>query len=144
MTLMKSNWPLSPNPTPHRKHQPIWSVWVLLIGALLCSPISLAAIQFGQNEGLDNLSVQAAVQDEQGYIWAGTEDGVQRFDGHRFLRVKLQLPDTDSAKAELALRDSRANKMLAVPGAVYLASATRLWRYDLRTHLLSLIRNQTT
>jgi signal transduction histidine kinase/CheY-like chemotaxis protein/streptogramin lyase len=33
------------------------------------------------NEGLGNLSVHALVQDQQGFIWVGTESGLFRFDG---------------------------------------------------------------
>ena len=143
MKMTDLNWPYLPNTVQHRKSCATAWKWVLLLSTMLFIQIAQAAIQFGQNEGLDNLSVQSAVQDEQGYIWAGTDDGVQRFDGHRFLRIELQLPDAEIANPELALRDNRVNKMLSVPGAVYLASATRVWRYDLKTHTLSLIRNQT-
>ncbi len=101
-----------------------------------------AAMQFGQNEGLNNLSVQAAAIDERGFIWVGTDDGLFRFDGHRFLRVDLMLQDSAQLTPDLqALRDSQASELLAVPGAMYIASAVRVWRYDLKTHTLSLIQN---
>jgi diguanylate cyclase (GGDEF)-like protein len=99
-------------------------------------------MQFGQNEGLNNLSVQAAAIDERGFIWVGTDDGLFRFDGHRFLRIDLQLQDLAQRTTDLqAVRDIQASKLLAVPGAMYIASAGRVWRYDLKTHTLSLIRN---
>tara|TARA_R100001443_G_scaffold50810_2_gene62807 strand:- start:3848 stop:6784 length:2937 start_codon:yes stop_codon:yes gene_type:complete len=34
--------------------------------------------------GLPQVSVTAMAQDEQGYIWLGTQGGLARFDGHRF------------------------------------------------------------
>lgn len=34
--------------------------------------------------GLPQVSVTAMVQDEQGYIWLGTQSGLARFDGHQF------------------------------------------------------------
>ncbi|MFZ5942030.1 MAG: two-component regulator propeller domain-containing protein [Bacteroidota bacterium] len=36
-------------------------------------------------EGLSNSSVYALFQDREGYIWAGTADGLNRFDGYSFL-----------------------------------------------------------
>ena len=34
--------------------------------------------------GLPQVSVTAMAQDEQGYIWLGTQGGLARFDGHQF------------------------------------------------------------
>lgn len=39
---------------------------------------------FGTSSGLASNDVIAAVQDEQGYLWIGTTNGLQRFDGVRF------------------------------------------------------------
>jgi len=41
---------------------------------------------FGQDEGLLNLTVTAIYQDQQGFLWVGTANGVFRFDGERFTR----------------------------------------------------------
>ncbi|WP_170304370.1 diguanylate cyclase [Duganella radicis] len=41
---------------------------------------------FGQLDGLANQAVQALAQDRAGYLWAGTENGLYRFDGSRFRR----------------------------------------------------------
>jgi ligand-binding sensor domain-containing protein len=42
-----------------------------------------------QAEGLSNLNVMAMLQDREGFIWAGTQNGVFRYDGFRFEEVKL-------------------------------------------------------
>jgi diguanylate cyclase (GGDEF)-like protein len=44
--------------------------------------------------GLPQISVQAIVQDKQGYIWVGTQSGPARFDGIRFTSFK---PETEPA-----------------------------------------------
>ena len=41
---------------------------------------------YGQEEGLSDLSVECVVQDHVGYLWAGTDDGLFRFDGRQFTR----------------------------------------------------------
>lgn len=51
---------------------------------------------YGTETGLGNLSVQALLQDREGYLWAGTEDGLYRYDGREFQRFDLRqgLPST--------------------------------------------------
>lgn len=44
----------------------------------------LAWRDFGLEQGLRNLSVWAICQDQRGFLWVGTEDGLHRFLGHRF------------------------------------------------------------
>lgn len=72
----------------------------LLAAVLATSPLCLRAQQvslqsFGQNEGLENLSVTALAQDSSGYLWVGTENGLYRYNGAEFRRYgKSQgLPD---------------------------------------------------
>src|SRR3954464_657070 len=39
---------------------------------------------YGEDEGLRNLVVQIVVQDRAGFLWAGTQNGLYRYDGTRF------------------------------------------------------------
>jgi signal transduction histidine kinase/ligand-binding sensor domain-containing protein/ActR/RegA family two-component response regulator len=41
--------------------------------------------QYGEAQGLRNLAVRALLQDHLGFIWVGTENGLYRFDGERFV-----------------------------------------------------------
>ncbi|NOX37163.1 MAG: response regulator [Calditrichaeota bacterium] len=51
---------------------------------------------FTQEQGLSQSSVLDILQDRQGFIWIGTEDGLNRFDGYEF-RVFKHIPgDTNS------------------------------------------------
>jgi signal transduction histidine kinase/ligand-binding sensor domain-containing protein len=43
--------------------------------------------EFGPADGLESLGVRAAVQDTEGFLWVGTDNGLYRFDGVRFWRV---------------------------------------------------------
>jgi ligand-binding sensor domain-containing protein len=45
---------------------------------------------YGADHGLGNLSPWALAQDRVGFIWVGTEDGLYRFDGHRFQSFGLK------------------------------------------------------
>jgi len=47
-------------------------------------PGRLSWRDFGLEQGLRNLSVWAICQDQRGFLWVGTEDGLHRFLGNRF------------------------------------------------------------
>lgn len=51
---------------------------------------------YGVEKGLGNLSVMVLLQDQEGYLWAGTEDGLYRYDGRDFQRFDRRqgLPST--------------------------------------------------
>ncbi len=53
---------------------------------------------YAADQGLSNLAVWQLVQDSQGFIWAGTEAGLFRYDGSRFepFGVKDGLPSSDT------------------------------------------------
>jgi len=55
---------------------------------------------FDSNKGLSNGSVQCIFQDSEGYIWIGTQDGLNRFDGYNFTVFRHKDDDT------LSLSDS--------------------------------------
>ncbi len=46
----------------------------------------LAFRTFGEEDGLTSSSVQCLLQDATGFLWIGTDDGLFRHDGRRFLR----------------------------------------------------------
>ncbi|HKD19775.1 MAG TPA: two-component regulator propeller domain-containing protein, partial [Thermoanaerobaculia bacterium] len=51
---------------------------------------------YAQEEGLTDLSVECLLQDRVGYLWAGTDDGLFRFDGRQFTKFSREqgLPRT--------------------------------------------------
>ncbi len=51
---------------------------------------------YAQDDGLSDASVECVLQDRVGYLWAGTDDGLFRFDGHQFTKFNRQqgLPQT--------------------------------------------------
>lgn len=61
-------------------------------------PGRLSFRTYAAEQGLSNLAVWQLVQDSQGFIWAGTEAGLFRYDGARFepFGVKDGLPSSDT------------------------------------------------
>src|ERR1700719_2145280 len=41
---------------------------------------------YGAEDGLTNAAVKVLLHDRTGFVWAGTENGVFRYDGQRFRR----------------------------------------------------------
>ena len=48
---------------------------------------------YGQADGLKNMSVRCVLQDPDGYLWIGTEDGLFRFDGSSFEPIPTHTQD---------------------------------------------------
>ena len=48
------------------------------------------------NDGLSQSTVYCILQDNQGYIWAGTQDGLNKFDGYSISQYKHQIDDENS------------------------------------------------
>ncbi|BDQ02639.1 MAG: hybrid sensor histidine kinase/response regulator [Ignavibacterium sp.] len=56
----------------------------LLIISLLLKAQSIEFRNYTVQDGLSNNKVNCVLQDRTGFIWFGTEDGLNRFDGHEF------------------------------------------------------------
>jgi ligand-binding sensor domain-containing protein len=57
---------------------------LLLLQSVLLTPLDVPLRQFTTEHGLSSNIVEAAVQDREGYIWFGTQGGLERFDGYVF------------------------------------------------------------
>lgn len=78
------------------------------------------------DNGLSQSSVNCMIQDNRGFMWFGTEDGLNRFDGNSFLTFKKREPDS------LTVRDNWINAF-CTDASGYLWMTTEegcLSRYD--------------
>jgi diguanylate cyclase (GGDEF)-like protein len=65
--------------------------WLALLAVgWRCPAQELTLDEYGQANGLRNMAVSALAQDAAGFVWAGTQNGLYRFDGARFERVGLE------------------------------------------------------
>jgi diguanylate cyclase (GGDEF)-like protein len=74
---------------------------------------------YGEEEGLLDLSVECLIQDRIGFLWAGTDDGLFRFDGRRFVKFA----------GDQGLPRTRIYQVYETPGGVlYVGTASGLAR----------------
>jgi ligand-binding sensor domain-containing protein len=77
---------------------------------------------YGVSTGLASNEAVSCIQDEEGYIWAGTNNGLQRFDGQRYLSFRHQKGNTRSIPnnyiAQLLLDRKKNLWMLTADGKV--------------------------
>ena len=78
--------------------------------------------QYGAAEGLQNLSILSLAQDGAGYIWAGSEGGLYRYDGTRF-RLMAAAEGLPCATEVHALH-------VAADGALWANTCARIFRFD--------------
>src|SRR5690554_7943247 len=52
--------------------------------------VSLEA--YGIDQGLSQSGINALVEDDLGHLWIGTQDGLNRFDGHEFRIMRRNPP----------------------------------------------------
>src|SRR6476469_4351425 len=82
-------------PTTRGKFGPMTLLVRAALAALACAislPGSatppLAVQRYSLEEGLSQQGVNAIAQDAEGFMWFGTEDGLNRFDGYEFRQMR--------------------------------------------------------
>ena len=74
---------------------------------MFCFFLFFVSQLFGQKEnfiferintsnGLTNNSVRRVFQDSKGYLWIGTQDGLNKYDGYKFTNYRYDPQDTTS------------------------------------------------
>ena len=86
-------------------------------------------------DGLSHSAVHAIAQDHHGFLWFGTREGLNRYDGERF-RVFL-LDETLGASAENFVTDLLVDRQ----GVLWVSSSGGLGRFDHSTERFTLYRH---
>jgi len=77
---------------------------------------------YGAADGLENLAILSLAQDGAGYVWAGSEGGLYRYDGARFRLM---------AAAEALPCTSEVHTLhVAADGALWVNTCARIFRFD--------------
>ena len=69
---------------------------LLLLAVISCAPLRAQESYYFKTlnvqSGLSQNTVNVILQDRQGYMWFGTKDGLNRYDGYRF-KIFKHTPD---------------------------------------------------
>lgn len=98
----------------------------LLLGLFLAISVSAKInsqfIHYGMNDGLSRNMVAAITQDQMGFMWFGTRNGLNRFDGHNF---KVYY------RSECGLEGNDISSLLTTEdGSLWIGGGTGLYKYD--------------
>ncbi|MBL7796048.1 MAG: hypothetical protein JNJ90_06035 [Saprospiraceae bacterium] len=63
------------------------AILLAMLPALLCAQHPIRIGTLSKNDGLGFRKVNAIAQDSRGLIWLGTSQGLERYDGHSFVRL---------------------------------------------------------
>ncbi|MBN2273948.1 MAG: response regulator [Bacteroidales bacterium] len=77
----------------------LWLTGCLCLQGIGQQPVEPDNIRFGiisSPQGLSQSSVFSLAQDSKGFIWIGTRDGLNRYDGYDFITYKTDPKDTNS------------------------------------------------
>src|SRR5690606_7758322 len=78
----------------------------ILLAFLFAFPVLFASAEtkrffvtrFGTNEGLASDRVLTIYKDRYNYLWIGSSNGLQRFDGRKFMTYQMHAPDKQPSK----------------------------------------------
>ncbi|QEM04511.1 response regulator [Mucilaginibacter rubeus] len=82
----------------------------------------------GTREGLSQINVSTIIQDSRGFMWIGTRDGLNRYDGYSFVIYKHSIQDDNSLSSNL-ISDIAEDK----EGNIWLATLFGLNKLDRKT-----------
>lgn len=80
---------------------------------------------YGVENGLSNNSVFCTVQDKQGFLWFGTKDGLNRFDGYRFKLFHTNTDDENNLSIDFIF-----SMVLDAQGGLWVGGQNGLYRFD--------------
>ncbi|TXB66813.1 SpoIIE family protein phosphatase [Vicingus serpentipes] len=98
---------------------------------------------FSIKEGLSQSTVNCIIQDQMGLIWIGTQDGLNKYDGHEFTHYKKQYNDSNSIpdnNIQSLTEDSKGNIWIGTYGggiAIYNPKSNSFKRLNSSNSLLS-------
>jgi diguanylate cyclase (GGDEF)-like protein len=110
----------------------LWPIVLLALNVAIAAPKAAAPesprfAHLSLDDGLSQSSVQNILQDRQGLMWFGTQEGLNRYDGYRFTIHRTREQDG-------FLRDHDITAMVEDPdGDLWVGTSRGLHRYDLDT-----------
>lgn len=109
------------------------SILAMLLGSALCAQ-SYYFRHFQVENGLSNNAVICSAQDNKGFLWFGTKDGLDRFDGYSFKIFRSNPEDSGSIGSNFI-----HSLFEDMNGTLWAGTEDGLYRYDAATESFSLL-----
>jgi signal transduction histidine kinase/ligand-binding sensor domain-containing protein/DNA-binding response OmpR family regulator len=112
-----------------RCHFIFW-MFVLAFCPAVCLPqfTNLRFKHISGEQGLSNSTIECIFQDDRGFIWFGTRDGLNRFDGNHMVVYRYNSADTNSISDNYVRCISQDRS-----GAIWVGTSNGLNRFDPKT-----------
>jgi signal transduction histidine kinase/ligand-binding sensor domain-containing protein/DNA-binding response OmpR family regulator len=81
------------------------------------------------NQGLSQSHINAILKDKKGFMWFGTEDGLNKYDGYKFTQYKHN-PNNNSSITDSYIQDLLEDK----EGNLWIATTSGLDRFDRKSN----------
>jgi ligand-binding sensor domain-containing protein/serine phosphatase RsbU (regulator of sigma subunit)/putative methionine-R-sulfoxide reductase with GAF domain len=109
-----------------------WGSYIFLFlycTALFAQEDGVNFARLSVEDGLSNNNVNCIFQDSKGFVWMGTQDGLNRFDGYEFTHFKHNPKDTKSISSNViwAIHEDKL-------GNLWIGTQDGLNRFDHKTH----------
>jgi ligand-binding sensor domain-containing protein/signal transduction histidine kinase len=115
----------APSANPAPVQPPRRALWTNTFPPINNSGAALRFLHYGLDEGLSQSTVQTIMQDDLGFLWVGTQDGLNRFDGYSFKVFRSNPEDP------YALSGSEILSMIqGSDGTLWIGTNSGLNRYD--------------
>ncbi|AHM62245.1 signal transduction histidine kinase [Flammeovirgaceae bacterium 311] len=116
------------------------AVWLVALFLFLGESLSGQSYYFRNYQvesGLSHNSVICTLQDQQGFMWFGTKDGLNRFDGHTFKVFRTDASDSSSIGSNFI------QTLFESGGYLWVGTDKGLYQYDEKTEKFSLLKITT-
>jgi signal transduction histidine kinase/ligand-binding sensor domain-containing protein/DNA-binding response OmpR family regulator len=120
----------------HTRHVIIY-FYLFLITLRIHAADDIYFSKIGIEQGLAQLSVMTIYQDELGYMWFGTREGVSRYNGNSMEVFRPVANDSNSLNGSL-VKTICGNRN----GLVFIQSQNGINEYDMRTSKMKLVQRQ--
>ncbi|MBT8390539.1 MAG: SpoIIE family protein phosphatase [Ignavibacteriaceae bacterium] len=101
----------------------VLSFCILTYGNLFSQTDSIIVENISTGEGLSHRHVHCVMEDSYGFLWIGTDDGLNRYDGYEFVVYKNNIGDTTSLSSPIIsvlTEDEKGNIWVGTPNGLNL------------------------
>ena len=122
-----------------RCHFVFW-IFIFVICPAMClsQPTNLRFKHISAEEGLSNSTIECIFQDDRGFIWFGTRDGLNRYDGNHMVVYRYNPQDTNSISDNYVRCISQDKS-----GALWVGTSNGLNRFDPKTARFTRFKTKT-